>query len=503
MLTDPRSAGYKQALGEYLGRLDAWQTQARDGLANEKPVEPAPAYPDAIKPLATHTVPTGLYNGMIAPLAPYAMRGALWYQGESNHGEGMLYTEKTKALVGGWREIWQQGDFPFYYVQIAPYLYGEEDPQVLARFWEAQAAAQSIPNTGMAVINDIANLNDIHPRNKQDVGKRLALIALAKTYGQAGVVCSGPTFRSLSPEGGKLRVTFDNVGGGLVSRDGQPLTWFEIIGPEADFAKAEAVIEGDSVLLSSPEVADPCAVRFAWSKSAEPNLSNREGLPAGAFRAGEVPVIDYLAIKVPEAKEYKLIYDLDLGKLGKDVTYEADNPGGFAGPFDRVAYFLDLQKSGEPVRYVYASMDAFTDDLKKTGLPTLASGARFQCSVGNLTVISNVAGIVAGTSLPGGNIEFWPNNYGPPNTATVPQATNDLWDFGDQMDGGTVDGYGSMQVHNHDAKQTVFAINNWKAGAGADIGIGNSEGRTRDWTFVGNAGSYTLKRLRVLVRPKG
>ena len=147
-------------------------------------------------------------------------------------------------------------------------------------------------------------------------------------------------------------------------------------------------------------------------------------------------------------------------------------------------------------------MDAFTDDLGKIGIPTLASEARFQRNVENMTVVSNVAGIVTGTGLAGGNIEFWPNNYGPPNTAGVADATSDLWDFGDQMDANVVDGYGSMQVHNHEAKQTVLAINNWKSGARADIGIGNSEGRTRDWTFVGNAGSYELKRLRVLVRPK-
>ena len=125
-----------------------------------------------------------LYNGMIHALVGFPIRGAIWYQGESNHTEGMLYLEKKKALINGWRELWGQGDFPFYYVQIAPFQYGNEDPTILAKFWEAQAAVQQIPNTGMVVINDIATLNDIHPPNKQDVGLRLALLALKNDYGK-------------------------------------------------------------------------------------------------------------------------------------------------------------------------------------------------------------------------------------------------------------------------------------------------------------------------------
>ena len=170
-------------------------------------------------------------------------------------------------------------------------------------------------------------------------------------------------FKSLSIEGNKLRVTFDHVGSGLVSRDGKPLNWFEIIGKETDFVPAKAVIDGDSVMLSSPEVKEPVAVRFAWHKLAEPNLANKEGLPAVPFRAGEVPARDWLALKVKEATEYKLVYDLDLSKLGREVTYDVDNSASVTSGFDRIAYFLELQKAGEPTRYVYVSMDAFTQDV--------------------------------------------------------------------------------------------------------------------------------------------
>lgn len=496
-LADPASEAYKQALGAYLDALRGWISQAEAALARGVHPAPAPAYPDSLRPLDTHLTPTGLYNGMIAPLVPYAIRGAIWYQGESNHGEGMLYADKTRALVEGWREVWGQDRLPFYYVQIAPFRYGDEDPNVLPTFWEAQAAALAIPDTGMAVTNDITELDDIHPRNKQDVGMRLALLALRDTYGWTELVAEGPTYRSMATEGDTIRIVFDNVGSRLEARDGQPLTWFEIGNGELGFVPAEATIDGDTVLVSAPGVRAPTAVRFAWHKLAEPNLRNAEGLPARPFRAGELPAVDFLALRVPEASEYHLVYDLDLSKLGPRPQYGVD-AAVLAGDFDRVAYILELRDQGAP-KFVYVSMDAFTDDATKLGIPTTASGGVFQQGVTNMTVISNVDGIVQGENLSGGNIEFWPHNYGPPNAAGVPGASDAVWDFGDQYSD-PYDGYGCLQIHNHEASQTLLAINNPKAGGGADIGIGNASGGNPDWTFAANASGYSYKRLRVLVR---
>lgn len=232
-----------------------------------------------------HQTPLALYNGMIAPLVPYALRGAIWYQGESNNGEGMLYYEKMKALISGWRTLWDDPDMPFYYVQLAPFRYGR--PEALPGIWEAQLKALSIPNTGMAVTVDISNIADIHPRNKQDVGKRLALWALAKTYGKDDVVYSGPLYKSLKVEGDKAIVSFDHVGGGLVSRDGKPLTHFQVAGEDKKFVDAQAEIVGDTVVVRAEGVAKPVAVRFAWHELAEPNLSNKEGLPASPFRTDD------------------------------------------------------------------------------------------------------------------------------------------------------------------------------------------------------------------------
>lgn len=496
---DPRTDLHRERLQQTLDEYDKWLQAAHQALADKGLVPTVPTYPTEL--LAPHDVQnaTALYNGMIHPLEPFAMRGAIWYQGEANESEGMLYAERMKALVAGWRERWHEGDFPFYFVQIAPFKYGD-DPKTLAELWEAQAvAAEAIPNAGMAVVNDIGNLTDIHPKNKQDVGHRLALLALAKTYGQNDLVYSGPTFKSMSVDGDQLRVTFNHVGSGLTSRDGKPLDWFEIIdADEGGFVKANARIDGDSLVLTAPEVKHPVAMRFAWSGLAEPNLMNKEGLPATAFRAGQTPKRDWVSKHVPEAKDYELVYDIDLSKLGSTIKYEVDNHAKIRRPFDRVAYVVELSDDNWNTKDIYVSMDAFTDDPAKIGVPAFGTGAQFQQNVADLNVYSNVKGIVTGEHLDGGNIEFWPGNYGQQNSAKVPHASSDVFDFGDEP-AAPADGYGSMQVHNHNARQTLFAINHWREGKRADIGIGNQPTNNPDWTFAANAGGYHTMRLRVLV----
>ncbi|MFY9256919.1 MAG: sialate O-acetylesterase [Fuerstiella sp.] len=495
----PGTDAYTQTLSGHIGSLEKWLAEAKANLHGPNSVTASPAFPDSLTPFKSHQDPTMLYNGMIHSIVGFPIRGAIWYQGESNHGEGMLYFEKKKALIGGWRELWKQGDFPFYYVQIAPYQYGSEDPAVLATFWEAQAAVQQIPNTGMVVINDIATLNDIHPPNKQDVGLRLANLALKNDYGKSDVVANSPEFDSLEVQKGQLLVTMKDVGGGLKTRDGKSPSHFEIIGPgSGGFQPAKATIsaDGKSIVLTADGVDEPVACRFAWHKLAEPNLMGGTGLPVGAFRAGELP--SFLK-SLPIGSEYKLVYDLDLSTLSKDIKYDIDNSGDVSA-FDRIAYLLDLTLNDGQQRQIFVSMNAFTDDIKKVGIPTVASGAKFQQMVESMDVYSNAKDITTGSGIATGNIEFWPSNYAPENSGSVPGAAN-VFDFGDAP-GAPNEGYGCMQVHNHGAKQTVFAVNNWKSGNGADIGIGNSPGETKDWTFTANAGTYAAKRLQVLVRTK-
>ena len=501
--TLPGNDLYRAGLQAHLDEVSQWMAAAKAALAGTTIAPASPSFPAALTPLTAHTAPTTLFNAMLNPVVGYGMRGAIWYQGESNHTEGMLYLEKKKALVAGWRKLWGIGDFPFYFVQIAPYHYGEEDPAILARFWEAQTACLEIPNTGMVVTSDIGNTADIHPANKQEVGRRLSLLAMKGAYGKNELVAAGPVLADLSVKENTLRVRFDQVAGGLKSRDGKPLSHFEIIGEQAEFVPAEAVIEGtDTVVLSAPGVKTPAAMRYAWHKLAEPNLANGVGLPSSAFRAGNVPDYDFLALKVPEAAAYELVYEADLKTMGPEIKYSVDRAAEIAGAFDRVGYFIELLPAGGGRQWAWASMDAFTDELKKIGIPTVSSGAHFQTGVKNLNVLSNVKGVTNGEGLTG-NLEFWPNNYGPLNSAGVAGASAEIWDIGDApMD--PPNGYGSMQIHDTGAKTTVFAINQWSGGPNAGLGIGNSSAdpRTRDWTFVSNAASFEAARLRVLVRKK-
>jgi sialate O-acetylesterase len=224
-----------------------------------------------------------LYNGMIAPLVPFAIRGAIWYQGEANVGRAAQYQVLLPAMIRNWRSDWAQGDFPFGIVQIAPYNYGG-DGLACAELWEAELkTAATVPNTGIALTMDIGEVKDIHPKNKQDVGHRLALWALATVYGQK-VVYSGPIYKSMKVDGNKVEISFDHVGGGLKSRDDKPLDEFTVAGPDGKFHAAKAEIEGSTVAVSSDAVSNPVAVRFAFRGTAQPNLENKEGLPAAPFR---------------------------------------------------------------------------------------------------------------------------------------------------------------------------------------------------------------------------
>lgn len=230
-----------------------------------------------------------LYNGMIKPLIPFRIQGAIWYQGESNVSRAEQYAKLFPAMIADWRKNWNQGDFPFLYVQLAPFRYNGQDPRFCAELWEAQLKTLSVPNTGMAVTTDIGDIKDIHPKNKQEVGRRLALWALAKTYGKEQVY-SGPLYDTAAVEGDKIRVKFKSIGGGLVAKEGQPLTHFEIAADDQKFVAAKATIDGDSVIVSSDAVPKPVAVRFAWTDTATPNLFNQEGLPASPFRTDSFPL---------------------------------------------------------------------------------------------------------------------------------------------------------------------------------------------------------------------
>jgi sialate O-acetylesterase len=249
--------------------------------------------PSPPRPPSEPTGPSGMYNGMIAPLVPYGIAGAIWYQGESNAGRPIQYRTLFPLMIRGWRTVWQQGDFPFLFVQLANLGRAPKQPDAGGWAWlrEAQLRTLALPKTAMAVTIDIGDANDIHPRNKQDVGKRLALGALAVEYGRDGVH-SGPIYRSMTVEGNKVRLRFRHVGGGLVAKgpDAPNLKQFSIAGIDQKFVWAHAKIDGETAIVWSDAVSAPAAVRYAWATNPEgANLFNAEGLPASPFRTDDWP----------------------------------------------------------------------------------------------------------------------------------------------------------------------------------------------------------------------
>jgi sialate O-acetylesterase len=248
-------------------------------------------------------VTTVLYNGMIAPLIPFAIKGAIWYQGESNAGASKVYQTLFPTMITDWRTRWGEGDFPFIWVQLAnydPHPAPGNNPVQTSDGWpglrEAQSMTLKLPSTGQAVIIDIGQVNDIHPKDKADVGARLALAARHVAYGE-DLVFSGPTLDSMKVDGDKVHITFKNVGSGLTIA-AAPSTQlsvpqvaaadhvegFSIAGADHKFVWATAEIDGDSVTVSSPDVHDPQAVRYAWANNPKANLYNKEGLAASPFR---------------------------------------------------------------------------------------------------------------------------------------------------------------------------------------------------------------------------
>ncbi|HLF92791.1 MAG TPA: sialate O-acetylesterase [Planctomycetota bacterium] len=266
---------YAQRHEKYEKDLAKHKEDAEKAKAEGKPAPKAPN-----KPMKTSC----LYNGMIAPLLPYAIKGAIWYQGESNAGNAKLYQTLFPSMIKNWRDDWGQGEFPFGFVQLANYYPRKDQPgdSNWAELRESQTMTLSLPKTGMAVIADIGDAKDIHPKNKQDVGNRLAAWAQSQVYGK-DVVYSGPIYESLKLDGNRALVSFKHVAGGLVAK-GDKLTGFAVAGEDRKFVWAEAKIEGDKVVVSCDQVAKPVSVRYAWADNPDCTLYNKEGFPASPFR---------------------------------------------------------------------------------------------------------------------------------------------------------------------------------------------------------------------------
>jgi sialate O-acetylesterase len=295
-------ANYAQAQADlpkkmdaYLAAMEDWKSAAAKAAAAGQPEPPKP--PGPASPEGGAGCPGNLFNAMIAPLVPYAIKGVIWYQGEGNTNNAKEYATLFPLLISDWRTHWQQGDFPFIFVQLANFTSPQKSPseEGWATLREAQLQTLSLPNTGMAVAIDIGNPADIHPRDKFDVGHRLALVARHLAYGEA-LVDSGPIYKSMTIEGHHIRLLFNHVGAGLTMGvppwmpDGstppvpKELAGFAIAGSDQKWVWGKAVIEGGSVVVSSDQLSSPVAVRYDWANCPAGNLYNKDGLPASPFR---------------------------------------------------------------------------------------------------------------------------------------------------------------------------------------------------------------------------
>ena len=244
----------------------------------------------SMQPIGNQTTirfkPTGLYNKMIAPLLNYSIKGVIWYQGESNTSRAKEYEKTFPALITNWRQKWNQGDFPFLFVQLANFMEPKEQPveSEWAELREAQRKTLEVPNTEMAVAIDLGEWNDIHPLNKEDVGKRLALGAEKLAYGNKEIVSSGPVYQSMKIKGNKITLSFDNIGKGLTIKGSSELKYFSIASSDKKFVWANARIKGNKVIVWSDSILNPAIVRYAWADNPSgANLYNKDGLPASPF----------------------------------------------------------------------------------------------------------------------------------------------------------------------------------------------------------------------------
>ncbi len=275
---------YPAAEKAYRNALAAWEKEKAEAAEAGKEFKKGPPWPT--------WKPTELYNGMIYPLIPYAIKGAIWYQGESNAGRAEQYRTLFADMIRCWRRDWNQGDFPFFSVQLAPFMAVKDQPDgsAWAELREAQfLSTKTLPKVGMAVITDVGDPKDIHPTKKQPVGERLATAARAIAYGEK-IEFSGPIYRSMKVEGSKATLRFDHVGKGLEARDGA-LKGFAVCGDDKKFVWADAQIAGDTVIVSSQQVTKPVAVRYGWADCPVVNLWNKDGLPASPFRTDDFPMI--------------------------------------------------------------------------------------------------------------------------------------------------------------------------------------------------------------------
>ncbi|MBP5319388.1 MAG: hypothetical protein J6334_00250 [Kiritimatiellae bacterium] len=459
--------------------------------------------------------PTVLWNGMVDAWTPFAIRGFIWYQGCHNNGEARRYCSKMHALYDGWAKAFRNPDLKLYFVELAPYS---------ASWFELQRSqmrfAAEEKNAAIAVTCDAGNIHDIHPNDKEIVAKRLALHALKRDYGFDAIRDNAPTLKEWRIEGNAFVLTFNDAEGWYVySADRSVTPSFEIAGKDNKFFPAKLLnvnrdgnVKGKELRIAADNVQEPVRLRYLAKSPYTGTLYSDASLPLGPFdietrtqtvkRIG-APVKLGGAEQIPELAGFRKVLAIDVPAMANFDTvppaYTLDKTAE-AGDFSRIAYLLEIEQFDGQVDWAMTAMDAFTKQAGEIGIPCVAN-RKFQTKVNALTVRSNIEGIKAVTDFDGGNIEFWPCNYGQRAAVEGIGGASDAYDFNDEANDPSKIGYGSMQVHNWKDGQTVWVLNNFNHGEAVDVGIGNNEmNGNPDWTFMRNGYDFKTRRLSVFVK---
>lgn len=490
----PGQPRYNNLMAHFKKQMDEWQKKFDEAVKNNDVPPQLPHFPSAfVRPGKRPNLPGILYNRMIIGLTPFAMRGAIWYQGCNNVTDGGLYVWKLRALHTGWKRAFENPHFRLYIVQLAPYAYRGRSREDLPRLCEAQQTyADSEADAALVTIGDVGDVRDIHPADKTLVGYRLALQALKRDYGR-NVKCESPRLRECKCEEDKLVLTFDNVEEWRSIGSGEDRN-FEIAGIGGGFRPATVNIVGAKLEVSSPKVKNPRAVRYMWRQEYEASLANEAGLPLGPFRYDsrtDREKADALR------RRGRVIYEYDLLAGSKNGPAIKIDNSAKAGTFKRIHYMLELTGKDGKFEYVFVSIPKFTDNAKFIGLPV--ANYQQQKHLEGIWLYSNVPQLDHQPYV--GVIEITSGNYRTRNAHGVSGASNELHDFGDEMLKGI--GYGCFQIHDRNCRQTLFAINNWRNPARMDVGIGNNpdmrKGQHPDWTFSRNGGKFKAAKFRVSV----
>lgn len=475
----PGTATYKKYANEVQKSYALWMSQFKAASENGDVLPMPPVFPaDLNTQDVNNKTPSAIYNKMIVPYLPYAVRGAIWYQGCSNLKDGMLYARKMQALLNGWRKVFQNPDMRFYFVQLAPFTYGWSKFG-LAQLWEAQQAFEDANDqkVGMAVINDVGDFKDIHPRDKKTVGYRLADLALSRDYGKKEIKALYPRLLKHEIVDGKFILTFKNVTKWKTAKGLADVDTFQVSDANGDYKRANVTTRGNQLVVWSDEVKNPVNLRYMWLNVCAGKLFNEHGLPLSGFRI-EKPFNETAVIKAFETSGCRMIEKYDA--LTRKRIRSNDTK-----PFNRITYLVVATGKNDETQWLAASMDAYTKDVKLVGVPLRDTKIKFQTYVNNISILGNVQQF-AGREIAKGNIEFWPFNYGGNNTTKVPNADRS-YDFGDEC--GSDLGYGSMQIHDFKSRTTIFALNNFHSTA-PDFGFGNAAGKNPDWTFTKSGSKY-------------